>query len=323
MTITAYSGPIMAFGTVVTSTAGTGLLGVDMEHNEERAPSLFDLLIGLADPRAAYAYQPGMAPASLNYGFFRGAGIVDYVPTTANTSAFQATATGSSGVTTFTLAAASSAGGTYSTTIIAPETGKASGTLIAIDSTAASLLFGVGVAIWNPAAGTGRNIVIKPSSNLDAGSYSIAGRDMYGYKMTETIAGGSTNLAGKKAFKYISSITNTTTPTSTGVSIGFGDVFGLPMYVPYTGQSLTLNWNSSALIATSVPASTTNVILGAPSTATMTSTTADVRGTFTSTTATNGVARVQISVTLTAQLAATVNSASVTGLFGATQFSSV
>lgn len=324
MTITAFSGPVIGFGTVTTSSAGTGLLGQDLEHNEQRAPSLFDLLIGLSDPRAAYAYQPGSGPTALTYGFFRGAGIVDYVPATSNTSAFQATATGSSGVTTFVLAAASSANGTFSTTIVAPETGKPTGTLIAIDSTASALTFGSAgtVVCWNPAGGAGRNIVIHPSSNLDAGTFSVAGRDMYGYKITETIAGGSTSLIGKKAFKYVSSITNTTTPTSTGVSIGFGDVFGFPLFVPYVGQSLSLNLNSTAGIATSVPASTTNVIL-ASTVVTQTSTTPDVRGTFSSTTASNALQRLQMSVTLTAQLAATITSTNVTGLFGGTQFSSV
>lgn len=324
MTITALSGPLVVFGTVTTSSAGTGLLGNDMEHNEDRAPSFFDLGVALADPRVAYAYDPGGAPSAINLGFYGGGATVDYVPITANTSAFQATATGSSGVSTFTLAAASSAGGTYSTTITAPETGKVTGTLIAIDSTAAYLSLGAAgtMEMWNPAAGTGRNIVIKPSSNLDGGTFSVAGRDMYGFKMTETIAAGSTSLAGKKAFKYISSITNTTTPTSTGVSIGFGDVFGLPLYCPYAGSAVSMGFNSSATIAGLVPASTANFIVGSTA-ATQTSTTPDVRGTFTSTTATNGAARIQITVYPTAQLIATVTSTNIAPLFGGTQFSSV
>lgn len=324
MTITALSGPGVFFGTTMSSTGGTGLLGDDTEHNSQRGPSLFDLLIGMSDPRAAYQYEPGGSATLAAVGFFGGAGIVDYVPATVNSSALLTTATGSSGVSTFTFAAASSAAGTYLTTIIAPETGKASGSLIALDSTAALLTFGSdgAIAVWNPAAGTGRNIVIRPSSNLDAGTFSIAGRDMYGYKMTETIAGGSTTLIGKKAFKYVSSVTNTTTPTSTGVSIGFGDIFGLPLYVPYVGQALALNINSSAGIATSVAASTTNVVLGS-TVATQTSTTPDVRGTFASTTATNGVARIQIAVEVTAQLAAQITSTNVAPFFGQTQFSSV
>jgi len=324
MTITAYSGPIISFGTTPTSTAGTGLYGNDLEHNSQRAPDMSDLGHAMMDPRVAYAYNPGSGVTDLVFGFYRGVGNVDFVPTTINASAFQATATGSSGVTTFTLAAASSAGGTYSTTIIAPETGRATGTLIAIDSTAAYVTFGSDgtVVAWNPGAGTGRNITIRPSSNLDAGTFSIAGRDMYGFKMTETIAAGSTVLAGRKAFKYISSITNATTPTSTGVSIGFGDVYGFPLAVPYVGQNTILNINTSASIATVIPPSTTNIVL-ASTVATQTSTTPDVRGTWASTTASNGVVRLQITVTPAASAAAAITSTNVAPFFGGTQFSSV
>lgn len=323
MTITAYSGPFVQFGTVSGSTNGTGVLGNDMEHNGQRAPAVFDLDFGMMDPRVAYGYQPGSGVSALTFSFFKGVGAVDYIPATANTSAFQATATGSSGVSTFTLAAASSANGTFSTTIVAPETGAVTGTLIAIDSTAAYVTFGsVGtVAAWNPGGGTGRNIVIKPSSNLDGGSFTVAGRDMYGYKMTETIAGGSTSLAGRKAFKYVSSITNASAPTSTGVSIGFGDVFGLPFYTPYVGQNLSLNLNSTAGISASVVASTTNVVLG--TTATQVSSSPDVRGTFSSTTASNALQRLQIQVTAQASGMAAITSTNVAPLFGQAQFSSV
>src|SRR6266404_3786963 len=250
MAITAFTGPLVQFGTGTTSTGGTGLRGGELEHNDQRAPMFTDLGDALLDPRVAYDYNPGQGVTARSLGFYNNTGTVDYVPASINSSAFVVN-TASSGVSTFTLAAASSAGGTFSTTIIAPETGKASGTLIAIDSTAASLTFGSAgtMAVWNPAGGTGRNITIKPSSNLDAGTYSVAGRDMYGYKMTETITAGSTSLAGKKAFKYVSSITNTTTPTSTGVSIGFGDIFGFPMAVAYAGQNVSVALNSSATIS--------------------------------------------------------------------------
>lgn len=326
MTVTALSGPIISFGTVATSTAGTGLLGGDIEHNEQRAPFFSDLGDALMDPRVAYSYEPGSGVTALTLGFFNNVATVDFVPATANTSAFQATATGSTGVTTFTLAAASSAGGTYSTTIIAPETGKASGTLIAIDSTAAYVTFGSAgtLAAWNPGAGTGRNIVIKPSSNLDGGSFTVAGRDMYGYKMTETIAGGSTSLAGRKAFKYVSSITNTTTPTSTGVSIGFGDVFGWPLAVPYTGLNTQAIALGSAFGSTATVSllSSVNVVL-ASTVATQTSSTPDVRGTYASSVASNATVRLQMIVVPAASAIASITSTNVAPLFGGTQFSSV
>lgn len=325
MTVTAYTGPIIQFGVTLTSTSGDGIFGIDAEHNEQRAPTVADLGDAMMDPRSAYAYQPGSGVTAKTFAFFNNQGVVDYIPITLNASAFVSASVVSTGVTTYTLNAASSSGGTFSTTIIAPETGKATGTLLAIDSTAAFLSVGQQgtISLWNPGAGTGRNITIKLSSNLDGGSFSISGRDMYGYKITETIAAGSTNLAGKKAFKYVSSITNTTTPTSTGVSIGFGDLYGVPLYAPYAGLNLQVALNSSVLISAVVPLSTTNFVAALPSTATATSTNGDVRGTFASTTASNGVQRLQLVLTPAASAIAAITSTNVAPLFGATQFSSV
>lgn len=331
MTVTGFAGPIVQYGLTLSSSGGDGINGQDFEHNPNRGPMIADLGDSMMDPRAAYNYDPGHTSGMV--GFYNNYGSVDYVPTTLNSSAFVATATGSSGVSTFVLAAASSAGGTYATTIIAPETGKATGTLIAIDSTAAFLNFGVyntqiatavaPVRMWNPAAGTGRNIVIKPSSNLDAGTFSVAGRDMYGYKITETIAGGSTSLAGKKAFKYVSSITNTTTPTSTGVSIGFGDIYGFPLAVPYTGFNADVNLLATSFSSAAIVAlSSANTVL-ASTVSVQTSTTPDVRGTYASTTASNGTLRVQMLVTPPAASIAAITSTNVSPLFGFTQFSSV
>jgi hypothetical protein len=322
MTITALSGPIVQFGTVTTSTGGTGILGQDLEHNEQRGPMVTDLGDTMMDPRAAFGYQPGSGVSVQTLGFYNNTAMIDYVPAAINSSAFVVN-TASSGVSTFTLAAASSAGGTFSTTIIAPETGKATGTLIAIDSTAAVLTFGSAgtIAVWNPGAGTGRNITIKPSSNLDAGNYSVAGRDQYGFKMTENIAGGSTNLAGKKAFKYISSITNTTTVTSTGILVGFGDTFGYPLYTPYIGvNAMTMVTATASQAATFI---TTTISPALLSSIAAISTNADVRGTYASSTTTNGTIRLQMIVTPTASAVATVTSTNVAPLFGVTQFSSV
>jgi hypothetical protein len=322
MPITAYSGPFVQFGTVLTSSAGTGLVGGDLEHNEQRSPMVGDLGDAMMDPRVAYSYQPGSGVSKNTFGFYNNQASVDYVPTTVNTSAFY-TSTGLSSAVggAFTLTA-SSASGTYFTTIIAPETGKVTGTLIAIDSTAAYVTFGSAgtVALWNPGAGTGRNITFAVSSNTDGGSFTIAGRDAYGFKMTETVAAGSTTVAGQKAFKYISSITQTTTPVSTAVSIGFGDVYGFPLYVPYAGSNAVVYWNSSATLS---GLGTGTVKLALASTATAGSTSIDVRGTYASSVATNGTIRIQMVITPATSAAAAITSTNVAPFFGATQFSSV
>lgn len=327
MTVTAYPGPIVQYGITLSSTSGDGLTGQDMEHNPQRSPTMADLGDAMLDPRSAYNYDPGGTNTALNYAFGNNQGVVDYIPFTASSVAFVLN-TASSATSTFTLAAASTANGTILTQILAPETGKLTGNLLAVDSTAAYLVqantFQSPFVIWNPAGGTGRNVTIFPSSNTDAGTYTVAGRDAYGYKMTESITAGSTNLAGKKAFKYISSITNTTTPVSTGITIGFGNVFGLPMAVTYAGLNLGL-YTSSTPFGTAAAAVQSSANLALASTATtQTSTTPDVRGTWTSSlAAVTGSVRVQIYVTPTAASIATIAPTNFTGLFGATQFSSV
>jgi hypothetical protein len=334
MTITAYSGPIISFGTTPTSSAGTGLYGGDLEHNGQRGPSVFDLGQSMMDPRVAYAYQPGSGTATKTFGFFNGAGTVDYVPIGSSnalgafvTSTYTSTATSGA----FTLAAASSATGTYSTTIIAPETGAATGTLIAIDSTAAYVTFGSDdtVAMWNAGAGTGRCIVITTSSSGDGGTWSIAGRDMYGYKMTETLAisQGTTNssgytIVGQKAFKYISSITNATTPVSTNATIGLSNRFGFPLYTPYNGSNVQI-FLTAAASQTGLATGSSAFLVAAGTSITQTSTTADVRGTYGSSTAMNNTIRLQMTITPRASAVAAVTSTDVSPLFGATQYSSV
>jgi hypothetical protein len=338
MTITAYSGPIGQFGTVLTSSAGTGIVGGDIEHNEQRAPMFSDLGDSMMDPRVAYSYQPGQGASRLFMNFYNNVATVDYVPLTASASWFVTSSYVSSGITTYSIPGPNgvSSNGVITTTIIAPETGKVTGTLLAIDSTAAYLTFGSAASqcLWNPAAGTGRCVQIITSSSGDAGVFTIAGRDMYGYKMTETLAlsQGTSNssgitITGQKAFKYISAITNTTTPTSTGVSIGFSDHFGMPLYTPYTGLNCQVAVIASNVGSTGtsivVPLSTASFVVAFPSTATPTSTAVDVRGVFTSTTASNGVVRLQVVVTPTAGAAAAITSTNVAPFFGATQFSSV
>lgn len=333
MTITGFSGPIFQYGITLSSTSGDGITGMDFEHNEQRAPMFSDLGDAMMDPRSAYDYKPGSAVTVNTLGFYNNYAMVDYVPTTANTSGFQTSTQASSGVTTFTIPSSisGSSNGLITTTIIAPETGKVTGTLVAIDSTAAFVTLGSAgtAALWNPGAGTGRCVQIITSSSGDAGVFTIAGRDMYGYKMTETLAlsQGTSNssgftITGQKAFKYVSAITNTTTPTSTGVSIGFTDKLGFPMYVPYVGLNSAVVVNSSANNSAIATLSTAQVVL-ASTAATQTSTTPDVRGTYKSSTATNGTIRIQMIVTPSASGIAAMTSTNVQPLFGPTQFSSV
>src|SRR3989304_9111215 len=80
MGITAVSGPSLSYGITTTSTGGVS------EYNEERGPGLQDLGVGLMDPRAAYNYKPGNPPGSAVLGLWDNKGLVDAVPSAANSS---------------------------------------------------------------------------------------------------------------------------------------------------------------------------------------------------------------------------------------------
>lgn len=317
MGITAVSGPHVVFGLT------TGSTGQVQEYNEERGPSLYDLGTALMDPRYQFAYSPGSAVGTRVFGFYGGVAMVDFVPTTLQTSAIAvSSATAPTAATALTLASASSAVGTYSTTIIAPETGTTSETLIAIDSTAQYLTFGESdtVAVWNPAAGTGRRITLTPAGNSsnDGGSWSIAGRDMYGFKMTETISVSSQVMTSRKTFKYISSIVAATTIGSTGIGIGFNDTFGLPLLAGNSGLGLQIRLTPTA----SLQYQNSSGPITQGSTATQTATSSDPRGTYASTTASNGTLRLQIIQAITPAMVNAITADDYSAMFGAAQYSS-
>lgn len=329
MGITANSGPMFVYGLTQSST------GQVAEYNEERGPSLYDLGTGLMDPHYQYGYTPGSGVGTQVKGLWDQRGIVDYTPFTAGASAIAISSVNApvSGA-ALTLAPKSS-NGTFLTTIVAPETGAAV-SVVALDSTAATLNFGSGgtVAMWNPAAGTGRAIAVLTScANTNSEVYIVRGRDMYGFKMTENIVGSTTSSGtgtGKKAFKYIQSVTcsTTVTVTSTGVSIGMTDIYGLPLKAAYP-HGITVQVSSvGPTTANNITLSTSVNFTVASTNASQTATTGDVRGTYTSsiagnftTVAASAAVRLTIYQPVTVQAAALVTASDVSAMFGATQFS--
>jgi len=328
MTISAWTGPVVSFGTVLNST--NGLTGTSADNNPQNGPSMFANGGALLDPRAAYQYFPGAGISTPVYGFMYGDATVDYAPSSASSNAFavsSATQPGASSAITLTPSAAK---GTFLTTIVAPENGQTV-SVIAIDSTAAFLSFGsdANVRVWNPTAGTGRCISITTSSSGDQGSWTIAGRDMYGYKMTEVIATSSVTFTTQKAFKYLNAngaITASSVVTSTGVSVGLSDTYGMPFRVNHAGVvNLLLAMSSGAgggLLLTTVAPTSGNLVFGSTA-LTATATTADPRGTWASSLASGSSNRMQIQVTPTAAALASMTSSNMQPLFGYPQFSSV
>lgn len=145
----------------------------------------------------------------------------------------------------------------------------------------------------------------------------VSGFDIYGNAMTELLtASGTTTVAGKKAFKYVSNVIPSTSGTLTNYTIGIADVVGLPLRCDRFGSiEVTLGTGKMATSAgfTSALATTSNA------------TTADVRGALVLNTVggaimtSNGTGR--LTVVQTIPLLAMINASpqASTSLFGAAQ----
>ncbi len=331
MGITAISGPQVVYGVTTTTS------GAVTEYNEERGPSTFDMGYALLDPRPFYNYDPGNAVGTRVAVLFHGRGYVDYAPFTASSNLF-ATSSSQLLAGTLTIYSSKASLGSIPTTIFPPE-GGAAVSVYALDSTAAQLVFpstagsgqvGGSIAAWNPNAGTGRGIQVT-SVTCGIASVTIAGRDMYGFKVTETCSATSSDanniiFTSKKTYKYISAITVSTAgapagTTSTGIGAGTVDTFGFPLLVRYTG--IDVQYGISAGTSAAFALSVANITRGA--TATATSTTGDVRGTYVSSTATDGTLRIQMAINVNSPMAWGVLSSDTAAFpyFGVTQFSSV
>jgi hypothetical protein len=130
--------------------------------------------------------------------------------------------------------------------------------------------------IYNPREMSSRNIAVQGVTAIQvAYSAVVSGWDVWGAPMTEIIsaATGVTSFIGKKAFKYISSITTgTTVPSSQTVAFGLGDVVGLPLRADYW-EELYATWNGVSM------ANFSGFVAGITGT-TVSNGTADVRGTL-------------------------------------------
>ncbi len=173
------------------------------------------------------------------------------------------------------------------------------------------------IQLWNPMALTARAVSITTSVATvgTTNVFTVSGFDIYGLPMTEAISVAATSVSGttvngKKAFKFITSVTPSVTDTTTSYSVGTTDIFGLPIRSDYFGDVLMVYpGTGSTNVVTSVTGYTAAV------TSTATSTTGDVRGTYTVQTASS----TNTNRLIVRQSPALYNVGSVVGLFGVTQ----
>lgn len=284
MGITANSGPFVSFG--LTKSASGGI----QEYNEQRGPSVFDAGVAMADPRPAYTYQPGSPVTTKTWGWWKCFGRIDCKPGTFTAVTIATTQVPVAG-TALTLQTVSSGCVTAGVVLHPSSNPQASVTVLAIDSTYATVPSGLAfgqsgtITCWDPQLALSRTISLDRASTLDdtAATYTIQGYDIYGYKLTETITGtssqGSTNYQSVKAFKYIESITPAGTLGTTGLTVRPTNTYGLPLAAREGWQFQA--WLGLSSNQVQLTAQTSLLLFG--STITNTATSPDVRGTWAST----------------------------------------
>jgi hypothetical protein len=311
MAKTSFSGPLIVFGNEATP---PGTAPRSANQNPDAGPSMFYAGTSVLDPRPAYTFYPGQTPDSPTVLGWLSTDIMalDFAPlaaATANIAALQGNTTG----VPLTLVSVS-AGDITVGDVLRNAATLANATALRIGPRPAGLSAGASslADIWDPATVTSRAVSITSGTTTLAGiTYTVVGFDAYGYPQTEAIVGPGAGLtvAGKKTWKWITSVTPNGTNAAT-VSIGTADIFGFPVKVasfPY----VTVYWNNVVQLAATVTA--------ADATSPATSTTGDVRGTFTPGSASNGTIRMVAFVTLpVSAVAVTSTAALITGMYGVT-----
>lgn len=135
--------------------------------------------------------------------------------------------------------------------------------------------------------GNARNITVRSTDNDSGVNFTVFGWDEYGMPLAEQIAGPNNGTTqGKKAFKYIRAVYGSAATVGANLSIGWGDIFGIPYYIPNANAVFTQKYNGA------LDAGTTVVGIRAVATAT----TGDVRGTYTPASASDGVKRLTLNI---------------------------
>lgn len=115
-----------------------------------------------------------------------------------------------------------------------------------------------------------RNVV---AAWTNTATVTVTGTDLYGNVVKET-SGSGTSLAGKKAFKTVTSFVPSANITS--ATVGTGNVLGLPIHVPKTTTGYIVKE-----LEDDAPATAGTLVAGLARNTKSTATTADIRGTYT------------------------------------------
>lgn len=162
-----------------------------------------------------------------------------------------------------------------------------------------------GVTATTDATGTVRYVLDVPrcvtvnAAGANTSTFTIYGYDVYGQKMSETIAAPSTStVATTKAFKSVTRI-SISAAAGSAIIAGYNDKFGFPLRVTDAGYLAQVKWDNTL-------AANAGTFVAADTTSPATTTTDDVRGCFTPSSAADGSKRLVALIALPA-LAAGAN----------------
>lgn len=313
MAITAVTGPLVAFGKSRNPNTG---IGIAADNNPMGGPSSFQDNYGMGDNRAQFAYVPGQNDTHpyliwLNAGFIT----MDFAPATATVGAIAPTT--SSGVTSgtpMTLITTTAAGVTVGASTVNFNTGVKVTGLLAIGGATGMVGFGAlspqSTNVWDPTTTLARGVAITAGSAATGGNFSVFGYDLYGAPMHETItAVAASQVKGKKAWKYIASVTPAFTDATHQYSCDTTDIIGFPLYNSI--QAYSWIWYPQPALITSASGYVAGLSLASTSTAT----TADVRGTYALQSASNGTNKIVLF-----QSISVLNQSTANGVYGVAQF---
>lgn len=128
-----------------------------------------------------------------------------------------------------------------------------------------------------------RNVTLTgATTDHSAVTFTVTGTDVDGNAVVETMAGPNNNTtAGVKAFKTVTQVAVDGAIATNGVSVGFGDVLGLPFRIGATTDVI-------GQLLDGANASAGTIVAGLSPVTVSTATTADVRGTYDPNAACNG-----------------------------------
>jgi hypothetical protein len=331
MSMTAITGPLIVCRENPLDSITGAPVSVSANQNPDIGPSLFSHGMGLLDPRPVYTYITGEANGLVS---FNASGVAvnaspvvgwlnarfqvaDYAPGSASTTILAPVAYQTASA-TITLTASSVVNNTYSVTTNSSCTNAFTGVtasgLWLIDALPAFTYSSTqikSVGLWDVTAPPiGRAVSLYSGGNLSSYTFYVSGYDAYGFPITSSVTGPNAGVTTTlKTFKWVSSVTASTTFATTACSVGVADVYGLPFYASAVGY-LDMWWNNTN-IATSATA-LSSFIAGVATTA---STSGDVRGTINPQVVSDGSKKMQLW-----QSISTANITSTTGLFGVTPY---